>query len=338
VISKASDLWIQDGDWHKYEHYIFGTLQRRFPTARVVPNAHLPGLKSRRDRQIDVLVELKIGGCEIKIAFDCKFYRRRVDVKHVESFLGMLDDIRVSQGVLVTTKGYTKTACERAQREPRDINLQILTPDRLSQYQFVGCLWLWKGEVAAMVEPPSGWAVDIENMTGPCQFSMYPLGHNRESAMRMCPFLYGAIVLKTESAPTMEAIAAEDERVVVGSYPDARFERLSVFPPVEEGKSRRMLFRVGHVDQSYGGPEYSLYIDTPKGVLRLVLLCPSGQDDIYVPALRWVGQGAVTMWRKDDGNAPLAPNEAKVVGCTLFPLGLRQKLLDSKDRELLVLP
>ena len=164
-MSNVADLWIQDGDWQKYEHYIFGTLQRRFPTARVVPNAHLPGLKSQRERQIDVLVELEIGGCEIKIAFDCKFYKRKVDVKHVDSFLGMLEDIRVSQGVLVTTKGYTKTAYERAQRESRDINLQILSPDRLSQFQFVGCLWFWKGEVAAMVEPPSGWAVDIEDMT-----------------------------------------------------------------------------------------------------------------------------------------------------------------------------
>lgn len=336
-MSKVSDLWIQDGDWQKYEHYIFGTLQRRFPTARVVPNAHLPGLKSHRDRQIDVLVELNIGGCEIKIAFDCKFYKRKVDVKHVESFLGMLGDIRVSQGVIVTTKGYTRTAHERAERESRDINLQILNPTRLSLFQFIGCLWFWRGEVAAIVEPPSGWAVDIENITGPFQFSMYPLGHNRESAMKMCPFLYGAIVLKTESAPTMDAIAAEDERVIVESFPDARFERLSTSPPAEEGKSHRALFRVGHIDRSYGGPEYSLYLDIPKGVIRLVLLCPSGKEDVYVPVLKWVGQGAVAMWRNDERNAPLVPNERRVVGCTLFPLGLREKLLESEDRELVVL-
>jgi hypothetical protein len=335
-MSNVADLWIQEGDWQKYEHYIFGALQRRFPGARVVPNAHLPGLKSGRDRQIDVLVELEIGGCNIRIAFDCKCYKRNVDVKHVESFLGMLEDIRVSQGVLVTTKGYSKTAHERAMRESRAIDLQILGPDRLSEYQFVGCLWFWKGGVAAVVEPPGGWVVDIENIAGPFQFSMYPLGHHRESAVKMCPFLYGAIVLKTEAAATIEVIAAEDERVVTANYPAAKFEYLPTQSTEEPDTPRKTLLRVGHVDPSYGGPEYSLYLDMPKGVLRLVLLCPLGQENHYLPVLMWVRRGAVYMFRKDEGNPPLSANEMNAVGCNLFPLGLRKSLLESRDRELKV--
>jgi hypothetical protein len=335
-MSNVSDLWIQEGDWQKYEGYIFGALQRRFPGARVVPNAHLPGLKSGRDRQIDVLVELDIGGCNIKIAFDCKCYKRKVDVKHVESFLGMLEDIRVSQGVLVTTQGYSKTAQERAMRESRAIDLQILGPDRLSQYQFIGCLWFWKGDVAAVVEPPGGWVVDIESTGGPFQFSMYPLGHHRESAMKMCPFLYGAIARKTEAEASIEAIAAEDERVVIASYPAAKFEYLPTESTKETGKFHKALLRVGHVDLSYGGPEYTLYLDMPRAVLRLVLLCPSGQEDHYLPVLMWVGRGAVYMFRKDGENPPLSAGEKNVVGCVLFPLGFRQSLLESRDHEWMV--
>ena len=151
-------LWIPEGDWHQYEAYIFGSLQRRFPEARVLPNAHLPGIKCGKMRQIDVLVERSLGEFDLKIAFDCKCYKRKVNVNDVERFLGMLDDIRVSKGVLVTTKGYSKTAYARAQREPRDVDLQILTPDRLSQYQYVGCAWLWRGPVMAIVEPPNWMA------------------------------------------------------------------------------------------------------------------------------------------------------------------------------------
>jgi len=180
-VSNDAGLWIPEGDWHKYEHYVLGNLQRRFPNARVVPNTHLPGLRSGRDRQIDVLVELKIGGCEIKIAFDSKCYKRKVDVKHVESFLGMLDDIRVSQGVLVTTKGYTKAAYDRAQRESRDVDLQILNPARLSEYQFIGCLWFWRDGVAAVVEPPNGWVVDIATPQAPPNSRCIPL------AITACP-------------------------------------------------------------------------------------------------------------------------------------------------------
>ncbi len=298
------DLWIPEGDWHKYEAYIFGLLQRRFLGARVSPNVRLPGMKTGRPRQIDVLVERNLGGLDLKIAFDCKCYKRKVNVKDVEGFLGMLDDIRVSKGVLVTKKGYSKTAYERARRDPRDIDLQILPPERLSQYQHIGCAWPWKGPVAAIVEAPDGWVVDNEDTGKPgwCQFSMYPLGHTLESAKRMCPFIYGNIVLKTATEPTMEAIAAMHERVVIEKVPTARFERL---PPLEhdvgvESRSSRTLFRVGRIDPSYRGPEYSLYLDGPKGVLVLVLLCPEGRDEIYVPALKWIGGGAIMMHRVDE--------------------------------------
>src|SRR5215467_13632336 len=104
------DLWIPEGDWRQYEAYIFGALQRRFPGAAITPNAHLRGLRSGKERQIDVLVQRNLGDLEITVAFDCKCYKRKVNVNDVERFLGMLDDIRVSKGVLVTTKGYSTTA------------------------------------------------------------------------------------------------------------------------------------------------------------------------------------------------------------------------------------
>jgi hypothetical protein len=298
------DLWIPGDDWHKYEAYIFGSLQRRFPGARVRPNIHLLGIKTGRRRQIDVLVERSEGGFDLKIAFDCKCYKRKVTVKDVEAFLGMLDDIRVSKGVLVTTKGYSKTAYERARREPRDIDLQIVLPERLSQYQHIGCAWLWKGPVLAIVEAPDGWVVDNQDTGKPgwWQFSMYPLGHSLDSAKRLCAFLYGNIVLKTESEPTMEAIAAMHEQVILEKIPTAKFELLPPLSPGVGGIPPRTLFRVGHIQPSYDGPEYSLYLDAPEGVLVLVLLCPEGRDETYVPALKWIGGGAILMHRSEDSS------------------------------------
>jgi len=335
-MTTESDLWVRPDDWRKYEQYVFGTLQRRFPEGTVRPDAHLRGTKSGVTRQIDVLVEPKIDDGTLRIAVDCKCYKRKVDVKDVESFLGMLDDIQVSHGVLVTTKGYTKAAYERVRCESRNIDLQILSPSRLSDYQFIGCLWLWKGGIAVIVEPPDGWVVDIENQIGPFQFSMYPLGHNRGSAMKGCPFLYGAIVLKTDAAATIEAIAAQDERIVTAHYPDAKFKYIASSWSTESNEASKALLRVGNIDPSYGGPEYSLYIDIPTGALRVVMLCPSGSDAIYLPALEWVGLGAVTMSRDEERADPLTNKEMNTVGCTLFPIGLRQKILDSKDRRLQV--
>lgn len=298
-MAETSNLWIPEGDWHKYEAYVFGCLEQRFPGAKVLPNVHIRGVKSGQLRQVDILVERSLGGYDLKIAFDCKCYGRKVNVNDVERFLGMLDDIRVSKGVLVTTKGFSKTAQERARREPRDIDLQILPPERLSNYQHIGCALPWRGPVAAIVEAPNGWVVDNQN-TGWCQFSMYPLGHTRESAMSMCPFLYGNIILKTETEPTMEAMAARHEREILEKVSTAEFTRLPSPFPNRDGGPPRSLFRVGRISPSYGGPEYSLYRDSQRGVLLLVLLCPEGRDEVYVPALKWIGGGAIMMERRDE--------------------------------------
>jgi len=307
---RRPDLWIAEDDWRSYESYVFGVLQSRFPGARVIHNAHLAGLKSGIDRQIDILVERKDGGFDFKIAIDCKCYKHNVDVKDVESFLGMLDDVRVSKGVLLTTKGYSDAAYVRARREPRDIDLQILRPlrpERLSEYQHVGSAWLWKGPLAAIVEAPEGWVVDNQETGKPgwCQFSMYPIGHSLDSAKRWTAFLYGNIVLKTVDEPTVEAIATMHERRVVAEIPAAEFERLPPLWSALDNAAKPHLLRVGHIDPSYGGPEYSLYLDDAEGVLLLVLLCPKGLDGIYVPALKWVGAGAVLMKRAAvTGSAP----------------------------------
>ncbi len=146
-----SRLLVPDGAGALYEAYVFGALQRLFSQATVRHNVRLPGLKSGRPRQIDILLEHSLGEFIVRIAFDCKCYNRKVTVNHVDSFLGMMDDIRVSKGVLVTTKGYTKTAWERAQRDPRDIDLHILSPERLSEFQGIGDAFLWKGRMMAIV-------------------------------------------------------------------------------------------------------------------------------------------------------------------------------------------
>jgi len=161
--------------------------------------------------------------------------------------------------------------------------------------------WLWKGPVAAMVGLPEGWVADNDRDPG-YQFCMHSVLQTREMAMKEGAFLYGIIILKSPQEPTMEAIADRHEREIFERAPCAKFERL---PPLEgeiraDGHFPRTLLRVGHIQPSYGGPEYSLYVDSPKGVLLLVLLCPQGKDDTYLPALKWVGRSVIMMTREDD--------------------------------------
>ena len=149
----------------------------------------------------------------------------------------------------------------------------------------------WKGPVAAWVPTPETWVVDNEprSLTGrpedTPQFMSYPLGHTRDSAFLSGTFIYGKIVLKTPQYPTMESIAEMHEKRIAEWFRHAVVERL-------EPSRRESLLRVTHIE-TYKGPEYSLYIDHPRGVLLLVLLCPKGREHEYVDILKEMGKQAI---------------------------------------------
>ena len=85
------------------------------PDAEVLHDVRLDGRKSKRKRQIDVLVKQMIGQYEIQIVIDCKDYARPVDVKGVEAFYGLLSDVGAQKGVLVCPKGFSDAAKTRAE-------------------------------------------------------------------------------------------------------------------------------------------------------------------------------------------------------------------------------
>lgn len=88
--------------------------QQLAPQADVLHNVKLEGRRTGAKRQIDVLVREKIGQYDISIVIDCKDYKHPVDVKGVEEFAGLLDDVGAQKGVLVCPVGFTANAKTRA--------------------------------------------------------------------------------------------------------------------------------------------------------------------------------------------------------------------------------
>jgi hypothetical protein len=96
-------------------------------SATVERNVRLPGRRSGRRRQIDVLVRGRIFGmADASLIVDCKRRRTPVDVKAVETFIGMVEDVGAEVGMLMTTAGSTSTARERARAE-RGVRLEVMT-------------------------------------------------------------------------------------------------------------------------------------------------------------------------------------------------------------------
>lgn len=100
--------------WKRFEDLAAHIQQSLSPEAAVTQNEHIFGKRSKRQRQIDITVRKKVGQYDLLIVIDCKDYKRPVDVKDVESFIGLTKDVGANKGAIISSKGFTKSAHNRA--------------------------------------------------------------------------------------------------------------------------------------------------------------------------------------------------------------------------------
>lgn len=101
-------------DWKKLEHLAAEIQAELSPSSVIRHCVKLPGKSSGTDRQIDVLVEDQVGQFPIRIAIECKDHIAPADVNVVGEFYSLLQDTRISKGVLVCPGGFTKAALQLA--------------------------------------------------------------------------------------------------------------------------------------------------------------------------------------------------------------------------------
>jgi len=104
-------------DWRLYERFVAGLMaDSASDDLTVIPNAKLIGCISGVERQIDVLVDAKWDeNTKRRVIVDAKRYKKKIDIKDIETFEGMMKDCRSEYGVIVCPNGYTPAAKRRAQ-------------------------------------------------------------------------------------------------------------------------------------------------------------------------------------------------------------------------------
>jgi hypothetical protein len=110
-----------------------------------------------------------------RIIFDAKRRNRKVDVKDVEAFEGLMRDVRAARGVPVCTKGHTRAAGRRAEQR---IDIRLMTEDEALEIDHAAIdpcphctaqkrrpqgLVFWDGQFPLPLGPP--WAIIF---TGKC--------------------------------------------------------------------------------------------------------------------------------------------------------------------------
>ncbi|MFL5960068.1 MAG: restriction endonuclease [Gaiellaceae bacterium] len=121
-----------------YENGVADLLAQKFEGRGTVErNVRLPSRSGGRDRQIDVLVRLPLAGMgegEASMIVDCKRYGTKVDMKDVEAFIGMVEDVGAAIGLLVTTEGFTDGAIARA-KSARAIHIEVIRVEELPGWE-----------------------------------------------------------------------------------------------------------------------------------------------------------------------------------------------------------
>lgn len=73
-------------------------------------------IKSRKKREIDILLVNKVANIEVKIAIECKNEKKPIGTPQIDAFIGKLCDVGIPAqlGIYISASGYTKGAIDRA--------------------------------------------------------------------------------------------------------------------------------------------------------------------------------------------------------------------------------
>ncbi|WP_161607115.1 restriction endonuclease [Myxococcus xanthus] len=128
-------------NWERYEQVIVEKFRRDYPGPhfRVEPSGDqkhkIMGYKSGKPRQVDVAV-FRRGMCEPFLVVDAKCWKSALDVKDIESFIGLVSDVGAEAGVLVASSGFSKASLRRV--EELGITLQVVGTDEALEWDWLG--------------------------------------------------------------------------------------------------------------------------------------------------------------------------------------------------------
>ena len=93
---------------------IFSLLRNNHSYETVEHDVQLEGQDGLR--QIDVLIRGKVGPIDILTIVECKDHNKNICVTHVDALDSKMQDVNAQQAVLVSRKGFSKTAIRKAKR------------------------------------------------------------------------------------------------------------------------------------------------------------------------------------------------------------------------------
>ena len=254
-------------NWKTYEAEILEIFKGEYPRAQITANVKIQGRYSKVSRQCDVLIEDYVAGNRMRILIDGKYYNKKVNVKHVEAFLGMLEDINAQKGLLITNKGYSKAAINRAFYGPAEFELDILSFAELQQFQAFGAI-PYAGNDGVLLPAPFGWIIDGSRAPGWTAI-LYQRGLSLDQALNGLEFIYIGFWDRNKNNESMDDLITLQEKNLRGVDPKAKIE---YHPTILRDEARTTLRSAQSPE--FPVPEYTGFIEFEDFILFCVLRSP----------------------------------------------------------------
>ena len=255
-------------DWKEYEREVFKYLRQSYPEANISFDQKIVGRYSKVERQIDILVEGSVADYEIKIVIDCKFFSKNIDVKDVESFCSMVDDVDAHQGILITKKGYSQAAINRAYYGSNKIELDIINFDDLQDYQSIAAM-PYINHFMVIVPAPFGWVADLNNSVN--SFATYhQRGISLEEAQMKDEWMYMNFYLRLHPEIDIESLIEEQNKAILESEPNTTFRYSS---KVKRDDGVKTKIRIAETEND-SLVEVVGFIQFEEAIFFIVLLTP----------------------------------------------------------------
>ena len=252
---KKNDLNI---DWKNYELAVLSECRRIYKNANILYNTSINGRYSQRKRQIDILIK----DDQKTYIIDAKKFNRRIDIKIVESFIGMIKDVGADYGLIVSEKGFTKTAINRAHLGEENIEVDILSLKELEQLQ--GTIAIsYIDNHGIIINSPFGWIVDGSHRENILAI-LYQRGLSFEEASENKEWAYINAVIKDRE------ISSEKELVVLQNQELLCWDKNGKIEEKMEDGIRIRIFE----SQKYPTKEITLFREFQDFIFFVVLFTP----------------------------------------------------------------
>ena len=113
--------------WKRFEDIAAKIQQDLSPKASVTQNDRIIGINSGVAREIDIAIRKNVGQYKLLIVIDCKDYKRPIDLKNVEEFIGLVEDVKANKAAMIGAMGFTEAAKSRADKAGIDLHRIINT-------------------------------------------------------------------------------------------------------------------------------------------------------------------------------------------------------------------